>query len=142
MWLIEIFVKKKGNLLNVLLDKFFIFFHTLLSLFILFGWIWKKTRQINLLLLFLTLFSWLILGIWFGIGYCPLTEWHWRIRYRLGLFDMPDSYIKFLLDTLTGMDWNKTVVDVGTGMAFGVAFIMSVVLNIADWRKKRKLVEN
>jgi hypothetical protein len=121
--------------LDTFLDKFFIVFHTFLALFILFGWIWKKTRKINVILLILTLFSWLILGIWYGIGYCPLTEWHWQVRYNLGLYDLPHSYIKFLLDTLTGWDWNAQLVDIMTGTAFGTAFIMSVVLNISDWKK-------
>jgi hypothetical protein len=122
--------------LDSFLDKFFIIFHTLFALFNLFGWIWRKTRKLNLLLLLLTLFSWLILGIWYGIGYCPLTEWHWQVRYRLGLYDMPGSYIKFLLDTLTGWDWNANVVDVMTGAAFSSALVISAVLNISDFKKK------
>jgi len=126
-------------LLDLFLDKFFIIFHTFLALFNLFGWIWRKTRKINLLMLLLTLFSWVILGIWYGIGYCPLTEYHWRVRYRLGLYDMPNSYIKFLLDTFTGWDWNESLVDLGTGLAFSLAFIISVVLNISDLRKKNTL---
>jgi hypothetical protein len=121
--------------LDLILDKFFIIFHTSLALFNLFGWIWRKTRKINLLLLLITLFSWIILGIWYGIGYCPLTEWHWQVRYRLGLYNMPGSYIKFLLDTLTGWDWNEMLVDIGTGCAFGMAFVFSVVFNYSDWRK-------
>lgn len=124
--------------MDVFLDKFFIIFHTVLALFNLFGWMWKKARRINLFSLILTLFSWIILGIWYGLGYCPLTEWHWRIRYRLGIYDMPESYIKFLLDTITGMDCNETAVDVGTAMAFSVAFVISMVLNIYDWRNKDK----
>ena len=128
--------------MDAFLDKFFIIFHTLFALFNLFGWIWKKSRKINLLLLSLTLFSWLILGFWYGIGYCPLTEWHWQIRYKLGLYDMPNSYIKFLLDTLTGYDWNEIFVDVGTGLAFGVALIISIILNVLDWRKKRLTANN
>ena len=124
--------------MDVFLDKFFIVFHTFLALFIIFGWMWKKTRIINLLLLFITLFSWVILGIWFGFGYCPLTDWHWHIRYRLGFRDMPDSYIKFLVDTLTGMDWNETVIDIVTGMTFGLALMISLGLNISELIRKIK----
>jgi len=128
--------------LDVFLDKFFIIFHTFFALFSLFGWIWKNTRKINLFFLSLTFFSWLIVGIWYGIGYCPLTEWHWQIRYDLGLYDMPNSYIKFLLDTLTGLDWNERLVDVGTGLAFSASLIISIILNIHDWRNKRIQEEN
>jgi hypothetical protein len=126
--------------MDAFLDKFFIIFHTFLALFNLFGWIWQRTRKINLIFLLLTLFSWIILGIWYGIGYCPLTEWHWQVRYNLKLYDMPNSYIKFLLDTLTGLDWNETLVDAGTATLFGSALIISVVLNIADWRNRHSSV--
>ena len=119
------------------LDKFFIVFHTVFVLFILFGWIWQKTRKLNLILLLLTLFSWMILGIWFGIGYCPLTHWHWQVRSRMGLYDMPASYIKFLLDMFTGWDWNAQLVDILTAVSFSAAFITSLLLNISK-RKKSK----
>lgn len=118
------------------LDKFFILFHSLFALFNVFGWIWKKTRKINLILLLLTAFSWFILGLWYGLGYCPLTEWHWQVRWRLGYHDMPSSYIKFLLDTLTGLDFNSLLVDVVTGMTFGFALIVSLSLNLRNQHQK------
>ncbi len=119
------------------LDNFFTIFHTLFAIFNVFGWIWTKTRKINLLLLLLTAFSWIILGIWYGIGYCPLTEYHWQVRYRLGYHDMPYSYIKFLLDIWTGLDWNPMVVDTITALLFSSALFISVFLNFKDWRKER-----
>ena len=118
------------------LDNFFIVFHSVFALFNIFGWIWKKTRKLNLVLLLLTAFSWFILGLWYGIGYCPLTEWHWQIRWRLGYQDMPTSYIKFLLDTLTGFDFNPFLVDSITAAAFAMALVISVVLNIKDWKTR------
>ena len=124
------------------LDKFLFLFHACFALFNIFGWIWKKTRKLNLFTLSLTLFSWLILGIWYGVGYCPLTEWHWRIRYNLGFYDMPSSYIKFLIDTITGLDWDQRVVDVGTGIVFSLAFIVSIMVNIFELRKRQIPDEN
>ena len=123
-------------MLDKLIDNFFIIFHTLYALFNVLGWWWKKTRRLNLLLLFITAFSWFILVIWYGIGYCPLTEWHWQVRERLGYFDMPYSYIKFLLDTWTGLDWNPIVVDMVTAISFCSAFLISLILNIKDWKKR------
>ena len=120
------------------LDKFFIIFHTIYALFNILGWIWKKTRKLNLIFLLLTGFSWFILGIWYGIGYCPLTHWHWQIRHRLGYYDMPYSYIKFLLDTWTGLDWHPILVDVMTGTAFGSALIISIFLNIKAWIENKR----
>lgn len=101
------------------LDKFFLVFHSCLILFILLGWIWKKTRRLNLIVQLMTLFSWFILGIWYGFGYCPSTDWHWQVRARLGYHDMPASYLVFLLNSLTGEEVNKTLVDI-----FAVAFIL------------------
>jgi hypothetical protein len=129
-------IHRDGKPLDAFLDKFFIIFHTLYALFCLFGWIWRKTRKLNLLVLLLTLFSWIVLGIWYGIGYCPLTDWHWQVRSNLGMYDMPNSYIKFLLDTLTGLDWNAAAVDIMTGVGFGLALVVSAVLNIYDWKKR------
>jgi hypothetical protein len=118
------------------LNAFFISFHTGLILFNLFGWIWKKTRMINLFTLLLTLFSWVVLGIWYGWGYCPCTDWHWKVRRNLGHVDMPSSYIKFLADKLTGGDWNAQTIDMLTLIFFALALATSLWLNIRRAKSK------
>ena len=115
-----------------ILDKFFFIFHTIVIFFNLFGWIWKKTRKFNLILLSLTGFSWFILGIWYGFGFCPCTEWHWKVRIKLELYDMPSSYVKFLIDKLTGLNVNAKMVDIMTLLLFLSALILSVILNLRD----------
>jgi len=119
------------------LDKLFFVFHILLICFNLFGWIWKKTRLANLVLLSLTAFSWLILGIWYGIGYCPFTDWHWQVRHELGYYDMPYSYIKFLIDEITGLDAQAYFVDLATAVLFSLAILISVYVNFRDWRRNK-----
>jgi hypothetical protein len=119
-------------------DNFFFIFHSILILFNLFGWIWKKTRRINLLVLFLTAFSWFFLGIWYGFGYCPSTEWHWQIRSQLGYDDMPHSYMKFLVDTFTGTDVDAGLVDAAAVAGLGTAFAASLYTNIRDWKRRKK----
>ncbi len=119
------------------LDKFFIIFHTVLILFNLFGWIWKKTRLINLVMLLLVAFSWLILGIWYGLGYCPLTHWHWLVRVEMGDYSMPYSYIKFLIDEITGLDADAVLVDYLTAIMFASALLTSVAVNIVNWKRKK-----
>lgn len=114
------------------LDLFFIVFHTLLILFNLFGWIWQRTRLLNFITLSLTAFSWVILGIWYGFGYCPCTHWHWLVRRELGHYDMPTSYIKFLVDLFTGWDVSPVLVDWCTGIFFLVAFGLSAYTNYRD----------
>ncbi len=120
------------------LDKFFLFFHSALMIFILFGWVWRKTRLTNLIVILLTAFSWFFLGIWYGFGFCPSTEWHWQVRYRLGYFNMPDSYTKFLADTLTGLDINQKVIDIIAVLFLALALLASVLTNVRDRRKKAK----
>ena len=119
------------------LDKFFFIFHSALILLILFGWIWRKTRVANLIIVLLTAFSWFILGIWYGFGFCPSTEWHWQVRMKLGHYDMPSSYTKFLIDSLTGMDVNEKLVDIFAVLFLTLALFASVLTNVRDWRKKQ-----
>jgi len=124
------------------LDKFFFVFHSALMSFIIFGWIWKKTRLANLTVILLTAFSWFILGIWYGFGFCPSTEWHWQVRYKLGYFDMPNSYTKFLVDTLTGLDLSQKVIDIFAVSLLLLALFASLLTNGRDWRKKARVKIN
>lgn len=119
-----------------LLDIGFIIFHTALILFNLFGWIWDTTRRWNLAILLLTAFSWFGLGIWYGFGYCPSTDWHWQVRRELGYTDMPNSYIKFLIEQLTGLNLSAALVDTATAIFFFLALIISLYVNFRDFKKK------
>ncbi len=121
----------------VLLDKFFFVFHSFMIVFNLFGWIWEKTRVANLIMLLLTAFSWFILGIWYGFGYCFCTDWHYQVRMKLGYFDMPSSYVKFLIDSLTGLDINAKLADIFTFTFFLLGLIASILINIQVWRNER-----
>jgi hypothetical protein len=82
----------------------------------------------------LTGFSWFILGIWYGIGYCPCTGWHWQVKEKLGQFDMPNSYVKFLVDSITGLDLNANLVDISTLLVFIMALLTAIYTNFRDWR--------
>lgn len=119
------------------LNVFFFVFHTIFILFVLFGWIWEKTRKIHLAAVVLTAFSWFGLGIFYGFGYCFCTEWHWNVRYRLGYAEMPRSYIKFLILSATGRDLNDDLVDAVTVMVFLGIFALAVFLDAAKRRKRR-----
>ncbi|MDP3718874.1 MAG: DUF2784 family protein [Acidobacteriota bacterium] len=65
--------------------------HTSWIAFNCLGWAWRRTRRWQLLTLTLTALSWFGLGIWYGWGYCPFTDWHWQVRSRLGYADPPSS---------------------------------------------------
>ena len=90
------------------LNYFFFCFHTALIFFNTFGWIFCKTRKWNLITLLLTAFSWFVLGIWYGWGYCFCTDWHWSVRRHLGYTDKENSYTQFLADKLTGKNFSAT----------------------------------
>ena len=119
------------------LNIFFFVFHSSLIIFILFGWIWSKTRKINLAVVLMTVFSWFVLGIWYGFGYCPSTDWHWQVRMNLGHYDMPPSYLTFLIRSLTGYDVDKTLVDVFAVVFLLLALIVSVATNYRGWKSRR-----
>jgi hypothetical protein len=122
-----------------LLDIFFVLFHTFIILFNLFGWIWKRTRKYNLILLLLTGGSWLFLGLLVGtLGYCPLTDWHFEVLEKLGHTDLPLSYIKYLADRLTGLNFSSSLVDNITLYSFLAALMISFYLNLRDYRKAHK----
>ena len=118
------------------LDIFFVIFHTSLIFFNLFGWIWKKTRRANLYLLLLTGASWVGLGLFYGMGYCPLTDWHFGVLERLGENNLPNSYIKYLADRITGMNFNQDIVDSLTLYFYLAALVISLAINYLDRRKR------
>jgi Protein of Unknown function (DUF2784) len=124
-------------MLNQLLNILFFIFHTVFTLFNMVGWIFPKTRRANLITLLLTAFSWFVVGIWKGIGFCYCTEWHWQVREQLGYTDQSRSYIHFLILKLTGINLSVSLVETVTVVLFAVSLIMSVWLNVRDWRKKK-----
>jgi hypothetical protein len=126
-----------------ILDIFFLVFHSSLVIVNLFGWIWEKTRKLNLILLLLTGSSWFFLGMIVGVlGYCPLTDWHFKILEKLGRTDLPYSYMKYLADRITGLNFNPHIVDQVTLYSFIAALVISLVLNTRDFIRKRKMIQN
>lgn len=120
------------------LNIFFFIFHTVFTLFNMIGWIFPKTRKLNLITLLLTAFSWFVVGIWKGMGFCYCTEWHWQVREQLGYHDQTNSYIHFLILKLTGINLSVSLVETATVIVFAISLVMSVWLNIKDWKKKNQ----
>ena len=113
-----------------LLDIFFIVFHSFLILFNLFGWMWKKTRRLNLITLLLTGFSWVGLGLFYGWGYCFLTDWHWKVLKKAGELDLPNSYVQYLLNRILGLHISAITAEYLTVILFVVVVIFSVYFNL------------
>ena len=111
------------------LNIFFHFTHIFLIVFNLFGWIVPKWRKTHFMSVFLTFISWFGLGIFYGWGYCPITDWHWQVQRELGLNNLPFSYIKLLLDYIFQSDLNALFVDILTLVSFLLAFGISIWIN-------------
>ena len=126
----------------VFLDYFFLVFHSAYTFFSIFGWIWKKTRVVHLLTSLLTLFSWLLMGIWYGLGYCFLTDWHWDVRTALGKPPNSSSYIHFLIREITGFDLHAPLVDTGVVVVFAVCLLLSIALNLRDYKSRKQSRES
>ncbi|MDO9551582.1 DUF2784 domain-containing protein [Rhodonellum sp.] len=116
-------------------DYFFVLFHTCLILFNLFGWLWRPLQKWQLLTISLTFASWLGLGIWYGLGYCPLTDWHWDILRKMGETNLPNSYISYLFQRLLGLKLPDLWVDVLTVSMAILALAASIWVNFFQKRK-------
>jgi hypothetical protein len=120
------------------LDYLFLITHSLLILLNLFGWAWKPTRKANLIALSLTAFSWVVLGIFYGFGYCPLTDWHWKILHKLDENDLPNSYITYLVHRLFGWDIDPLIIDWVTGVSFTLVLLIAFGIQLHSSRISRQ----
>lgn len=118
-----------------LLDILLMLTHFVLIGFNLFGWIWKRTRKWHLITVAATAFSWFVLGIWFGWGYCPITDWEWTVKEKSGETNLPNSFIKYYADKITGGDIDTSLVNDATLTIFLLIIVITVYLNFFNKRK-------
>src|SRR5215213_6174706 len=109
-----------------LLDIILTLAHLALIFFNLFAWIFPRLRRTHLITVAATAGSWFILGIWFGTGYCPITDWQWRVKEKLGETNLPASFVKYMADKLTGQNFEPAFID---GITLG-CFVMAIILAI------------
>lgn len=119
------------------LDIAFWVFHTGLVIFNLVGWIWPKTRRWHLATILATAASWFIMGIWYGLGYCLCTDWHFQVRDLLGYKDNSPTYVHLMIKLLTGADLDPNIVQTGTAVGFVFGLVMSLYTNFALPRKDK-----
>jgi hypothetical protein len=117
-----------------LLDVSLTVLHLVIILFNLFGWMFRSTRKLHLICIILTASSWFILGIWYGMGYCPLTDWQWKIKERLGEHNLPSNFIEYFAEKIFRTDFSSQLVDTVIAVCFGIAALLSVYVNFI--RKK------
>ena len=119
------------------LDIIFYALHIIIIAFNLFAWMWKKTLRLHLVVAGLTVFSWLVLGIWYGFGYCFLTDWHWQVKRRLGETDLPDSFVTYFFKSI-GTPISPDTADILTLLTFGIAVGASVYRNVKMTRERKR----
>jgi hypothetical protein len=122
--------------MDEILNAGFFVFHTLWIAFTSLGWIWRRTRPWQLATVSLTALSWFGLGVWYGWGYCPCTDWHWQVRARLGHHD-PPSYIQLLIQTLIGIEVATDLANTLAVVVLVGAATLGVMLTIRDRRAAR-----
>ena len=114
------------------LDIILTFVHLVLIGFNLLGWIWPKTRKLHFITVLLTAGSWLILGLWYGMGYCLITDWQWEVKEKLGESNLPNSFIKYYADKLSGQNIDAGFIDTATAVTFAVVALLSLFLNFKN----------
>lgn len=120
-----------------LLDVFLTFVHLIIIAFNLLGWIWPATRKIHFICILVTAASWFLLGLWFGIGYCPITDWQWQVKAILGERNMPASFIKYYADKMIGKNISSSFIDLITVICFALAALLSVYVNFIKKNRKQ-----
>lgn len=113
----------------VALDIFLTVLHLSIIGFNLLGWIWPATRRAHLVLVALTAGSWLILGIWYGTGYCPVTDWQWQVKRQLGVRELPPSFNTWFVQKITGHRFPDALVNNVTAIAFAAAALLAIYFN-------------
>jgi len=119
------------------LDILLYIFHLLIIAINVFGWISPRFRPVQRIVLLLTTISWLGLGLYFGIGYCFLTDWHWDIKRHLGETHIPPSFIQYVLREQLGLSFSDSLVDFGTAAVFVLILVISLGQIIWEKRQNR-----
>ena len=93
------------------------------------GWMFEPIRLLHLVIVVLIAVSWFGLGKFFGYGYCVLTDTQWRVKRKLGQEPRAESYVKHVLDKVTGRDIDKGITDRLTLYTYIGAVVLSLATN-------------
>ena len=115
------------QLLNIIIGVV----HVLLIVACMIGWIFPRTRMAHLILMGMVLGCWFLLGPKYGIGYCPLTDWHWQVKENLGEEFLPNSFIKYLWDHIFPNPISPRAVNILTFVAFFISLAPALYLHWA-----------
>lgn len=113
----------------VLLDWTIFLGHVALIAFNMVGWIWRRTRVLHLVTISLTAFSWLVLGAWYGWGYCFCTDYHAQILEQLNDPGANVTFIQLMFQRLFRIELSQPAAD---GLAVSV-FVLILLATAAVW---------
>lgn len=115
------------------LDVLFFVFHTGLILFNLLGWVWASTRRLHFICIAATLFSWGVMGAFYGFGYCLCTDWHFQVRRSLGLPVVGHTYLQLIAHVFWGGEMSRTM----SNVLAGGGLLLILVAMVAVWIRQR-----
>ena len=118
----------------VFADYAFFFLHTLLIVFNMTGFAWRRMRKIHLVTVALTMFSWFALGAFYGWGYCICTDWHFQVREKLGYIDPETSYIQLLSVKILGLSISRSLAD----WLAGIVLLYILIATAIVWLRPKK----
>ncbi len=114
------------------LNVFLHIFHISVIAFIAFGWMFRITRLLNLLMIIGSLASWFLLERILGTDYCPITYVHWKLKEKMGVRVDSDSFVKYWLDRICRRDFSSEKIErTLTAVTISIGFV-STILNISD----------
>ncbi len=99
-------------------------------------WLIPRLRPVHFIVVNLTAFSWIVLGYFYGWGYCFLTDWHWKVKAYLGERPHQTSFIHYFLDQI-GFRYNPGLVDQATAVIFIVVWIIAWIQWFLRRRRRR-----
>src|SRR5690606_32041581 len=118
---------------DIILNYFFFIFHTVLILFNCFGWIVPRLRKWNLIVLLLTAFSWFVLGIWYGRGYCVRADSRYAAPHGVRPPSICGSPLHLLRVGATRVSFASRPVHVAAAAVLCRRLAVSVWLNTRDF---------
>lgn len=100
--------------------------HIFFIVFVLIGWYFRRVRSIHFWSVIIVGVFWFIFGLFYGFGYCPLTDYHWKVKEALGEKELPYSFVEYIFEKLLGVDLNENIVNSVTLLAFLFVFVLSI----------------
>ena len=112
-----------------LADVILFWAHAIVAVACVFGWLIPGAEKLHFALILMIGFSWYGLGLQYGVGYCVLTDWQWRVRQRLGCTPEHGSFVQLLLERASGMHLDSRQVKRFAYTVYWISAAISIYIN-------------